>query len=60
MQMYQEMRCDGGRRDGREPGGGVLVAACPTLAYNIVGRSMGGYADADDVVQETRLPAVHG
>jgi hypothetical protein len=39
MQMYQEVRCDGGRRDGRDHASlGGLVAACPPLAYNIVGR----------------------
>lgn len=61
MQMYQEMSCDGDHRDGWDqasPGG--LMAACPPLAYNIVGRSMGGHADVDDVVQETKLPAVRG
>jgi hypothetical protein len=37
-----------------------LVAACLPLAYNIVGRSMGGHPDVDDVVQETMLQAVRG
>ena len=61
MQMYQEVRCDGGRRDGPDQASlDGLVAACPPLACNIVGRSMGGHADVDDVVQEARLHAVRG
>jgi hypothetical protein len=61
MQVYQEVRCDGGHRDGRDQASlGGIVVACPRLAYDIVGRSMGGHADVDDVVQETRLHAVRG
>ncbi|NUT37305.1 MAG: sigma-70 family RNA polymerase sigma factor [Hamadaea sp.] len=37
-----------------------LVASCLPLVYNIVGRSMDGHADVDDVVQETMLHAVRG
>jgi hypothetical protein len=61
MQMYQEVRCEGGRRDGRGRASlGGLVAACPPLAYSIVGRSMGGPVDVDGVAQKARLLAVRG
>ena len=61
MRMYQEVSCDGGRRDGRDQASlGGLVVACPPSAYAIVGRSMGGHADVDDVVQKTRPHAVRG
>lgn len=35
-----------------------LIAAYLPLLYNIVGRSLGGHADVDDVVQETLLRVV--
>lgn len=64
IQVYQEVRFDpvavaaamGGNRTALDG----LVAACLPLVYNIVGRSMGGHADVDDVVQETMLHAVRG
>jgi len=37
-----------------------LLAACLPLLYNIVGRSLRGHSDVDDVVQEALLRAVNG
>ena len=37
-----------------------LVSAHLPLVYNIVGRSLNGHADVDDVVQETMLQVVSG
>nr|QLK00117.1 sigma-70 family RNA polymerase sigma factor [Micromonospora carbonacea] len=62
--MYQDVRFDpatvAAAMGGNQAALDGLVAACLPLVYNIVGRSMDGHADVDDVVQETMLHAVRG
>ncbi|WP_290863576.1 sigma-70 family RNA polymerase sigma factor [Hamadaea sp.] len=62
--MYQDVRFDPATvtaaMRGNQAALDGLVASCLPLVYNIVGRSMDGHADVDDVVQETMLHAVRG
>lgn len=63
-QVYQDVRFDPATvtaaMRGNQSALDGLVASCLPLVYNIVGRSMDGHADVDDVVQETMLHAVRG
>lgn len=63
-QMYQEVRFDpamvAAAMAGNQRAVDDLVTESLPLVYNIVGRSMGGHTDVDDVVQETMLHAMRG
>jgi RNA polymerase sigma factor (sigma-70 family) len=63
-QVYQDVRFDPATvtaaMRGNQTALDGLVASCLPLVYNIVGRSMDGHPDVDDVVQETMLHAVRG